>query len=43
MEGVDWVCLAQVRHKWRTLAITVLNFGFHTKRGVSRLFADLLP
>jgi hypothetical protein len=40
---VDWVFLAQGRDKWRALAITVLNFGFHTERGISLLFADLLP
>ena len=38
-----WVCLPQDRDKWRTLVVTVLKCGLHTKRETSRLFEDLSP
>jgi len=36
-EGVDQIQLALNKVKWRALANTVMNFGFHISRGISRL------
>jgi hypothetical protein len=33
--GVDRMNLAQDRDQWRVLVNTVMNFGFHKRRGIS--------
>jgi hypothetical protein len=41
--GMDWIGLAQNRHKWRALANAVMKFGFHKMlvnyRAVTELMA----
>jgi hypothetical protein len=33
-KGVDWMHLAQDRDQWRALVNTVMNLGFHKRRGI---------
>jgi hypothetical protein len=33
--GVDWIHLALDRDYWRAVLNTVMNFGFHKRRGMS--------
>jgi hypothetical protein len=33
--GVDWIRLTQNKDKWRCLVKTVMNFGYHKRRGIS--------
>jgi hypothetical protein len=33
--GMDWIDLAQNRNRWWALVNTVMNLGFHRKRGIS--------
>ena len=41
-EGVDWISLAQDRHKWRALANAVIKLQFpHKMMGISRLVGKL--
>jgi hypothetical protein len=35
--GMDWIDLAQSRNRWRALVNTLINLGFHRKRGISWL------
>jgi len=32
---VDWIGLAQVRDRWKTLVSAVMNLRFHKMRGIS--------
>lgn len=32
-EGVHWICLVQVRDKWRAVVKTVMNCGVSLKAG----------
>jgi hypothetical protein len=34
-EGVDWIRMAQEREQWRVLVKTVMNIGWHKRRGIS--------
>jgi hypothetical protein len=36
-EGVDWVHLSQNTDQWQAVVNTVMNFGFHKRRGICRL------
>jgi hypothetical protein len=33
-EVVDWIHLAKDSHKWWAVVSTVMNFGFHERRGI---------
>jgi hypothetical protein len=33
--GMDWIELAQYRHRWRVLVNVVMNIGLHKLRGIS--------
>jgi hypothetical protein len=35
--GVDWICVAQNRNRWRAVVNSVLNLRFHEMLGNSRV------